>query len=296
MSGQSDYLRDELYARIQTSPKVFDFIQSIALDGIWYWDLERPDNTWISPEFKALFGYQDHEAPNKGAWWQSRLDPTYLESMLSQIKQHAARPESPYDSLARYFHRDGSDVWVRCRAIVFYDTSGVPTRVLGCHTDVTELRTAQLELESKVTELSRVNVQLDRFAAAMSHDLQEPLRKLSMFGSRLGDELKTTAQLSPKTERYLQEMAATTGRMSAMLQDVLEYSRYTQADLPKQQIDLDALIADVQSDLAALIEQSGAQIQVDPLPHHPAKPRLRLSVDAQPGLERVKIHQAWPAS
>ena len=43
------YLKTELYEIIQKDSTIFDFLQENSLDGIWYWDLENPENEWLSP-------------------------------------------------------------------------------------------------------------------------------------------------------------------------------------------------------------------------------------------------------
>jgi hypothetical protein len=52
------YLKQELYERMSQEPTLFDWLQQASIDGLWYWDLEKPENEWLSPEFKALFGYK----------------------------------------------------------------------------------------------------------------------------------------------------------------------------------------------------------------------------------------------
>ena len=50
------YLKSELYALVQSAPEIFDFLQSGTLDGMWYWDLDNPENEWMSPRFWEVFG------------------------------------------------------------------------------------------------------------------------------------------------------------------------------------------------------------------------------------------------
>ena len=91
------YLKDELYDLVKRDDSIFEFLQSGSLDGVWYWDMEKPDNEWLSPEFKALFGYEDHEVPNTAEWWQKNISPEDLPAVLERFEAHLKDPSVPYD-------------------------------------------------------------------------------------------------------------------------------------------------------------------------------------------------------
>ena len=56
MAKNDNYLKNELDSMVRADPTIFAFLQEATLDGIWYWDLEAPENEWMSPEFWELFG------------------------------------------------------------------------------------------------------------------------------------------------------------------------------------------------------------------------------------------------
>ena len=136
-------LKDELYRLIQTDPRVFEFLQEGSLDGLWYWDAESPHEEWMSPRFKEVFGYADDEIPNNADWWQENIHPEDRALALENLEKHLADPGHPYDQVVRYRHKDGSTVWVRCRGVAIRDENGKPIRVLGAHTDLTDLKKAE---------------------------------------------------------------------------------------------------------------------------------------------------------
>ena len=51
------YLEEEFYQKIQKDKLIFDFLETNSLDGIWYWDMEKPENEWLSPRFWEVLGY-----------------------------------------------------------------------------------------------------------------------------------------------------------------------------------------------------------------------------------------------
>jgi diguanylate cyclase (GGDEF)-like protein/PAS domain S-box-containing protein len=135
-----NYLQKELYELIKRESSIFEFLQEGTLDGIWYWDLEKIENEWMSPRFWELFGYDPSEKQHLASEWQDIIDPDDLEIALENFNKHLENPDHPYDQIVRYTHKDGSSVWVRCRGIAIRDSAGKPIRMLGAHNDVTQMK------------------------------------------------------------------------------------------------------------------------------------------------------------
>ncbi|XAZ81991.1 PAS domain S-box protein (plasmid) [Fibrella sp. ES10-3-2-2] len=112
--------------------------------------------------------------------------------------------------------------------------------------------------------LSQSNEDLQRFAYVASHDLQEPLRKIQQFG----DLLRTEHAVALGEEVvYLERMQSAAQRMSSLIQDLLRYSRISgQSAASQAPVLLQQVVAQVLTDLELVIEETGAQISVDPLP------------------------------
>ena len=153
--GPDHYLKRELYRLIQIDQQIFDFLQNGSLDGLWYWDVENPTEEWLSPRFKELFGYTDDEVPNTSDWWQENIHPDDLRVVLDNFERHKVDPNHPYDQVVRYRHKDGSTVWIRCRGIAIRNEKGEATRMLGAHTDLTNLKRAELKLAESQAVLER---------------------------------------------------------------------------------------------------------------------------------------------
>ena len=157
--NDGNYLKNELYKLIQKDSSIFEFLQNGSLDGIWYWDLEFPDNEWMSPSFWETLGYDPAEKKHLASEWQNLIHPEDLKMALDNFEAHCRTPNCPYDQIVRYRHKNGSTVWVRCRGIVIRDLDGKPLRMLGAHNDITELKKTQEELQvfaNKLTLLANV--------------------------------------------------------------------------------------------------------------------------------------------
>ena len=143
------YLEVELQGRLRSDLDIFKFIEAHSLDGLWYWDLEQPENEYMNARFWEVLGYLPESKEHSPSAWQDIIDPEDLEIAKANMEKHLADPSYPYDQIVRYEHADGSNVWVRCRGIAIRNEEGTPIRFLGCHNDVTELKNS----ESQAKEL-----------------------------------------------------------------------------------------------------------------------------------------------
>jgi diguanylate cyclase (GGDEF)-like protein/PAS domain S-box-containing protein len=146
MSSDIHYLKKELYELVQKDSTIFEFLQSGSLDGVWYWDLENPENEWMSPHFWITLGYNPDNKRHLASEWQNLINSDDLQVAISNFEAHCSDPNHPYDQIVRYRHKDGSTVWVRCRGVAIRDKAGKPIRMLGAHTDITPQKKAEESL------------------------------------------------------------------------------------------------------------------------------------------------------
>lgn len=130
-----------------------------------------------------------------------------------------------------------------------------------------QARTHIEEVEKKVIERTR---EFQEFAYGVSHDLQEPLRKVTAFGDRL--RAKCEGQLGKEGLGYLDRIQDAAKRMRQLINDLLALSRVTTQAKPCEPVDLSAVISDVLSDLEVLVEQVNGKVEVGTLPTLHADP------------------------
>jgi len=141
-----NYLKQELYQLIKTNKNIFDFIQENLLDGLWYWDLENPENEWMNSTFWTVLGYDPDEMPHKSSAWQNIINEDDLKVAKENLARHFENPEHPYDQIVRYTHKNGSTVWIRCLGLAIRDDKGIPVRMLGAHHNITAIKKTEYEL------------------------------------------------------------------------------------------------------------------------------------------------------
>ena len=120
------------------------------------------------------------------------------------------------------------------------------------------------ELLQSNEALRQSNDDLNQFAYAASHDLQEPLRMVALYSQML--QRKYAAELDAQTDQYVGFIVGGAKRMEALLKDLLTYSQTGANAGPAQPIDFEPVMRKVLLNLQASIEQSGAVVSWESLP------------------------------
>lgn len=136
--------------------------------------------------------------------------------------------------------------------------------------DMTERREYERELVRTADALRVSNEELEKFAYIASHDLQEPLRKIQAFGTRLADKYR--AGVGEQGKDYIDRMLDSAGRMRRLISDLLSFSRVTTKAVAFEPVDLSAVARDVLNDLDELLTRSGGRADVGDLPTVPGDP------------------------
>ena len=209
------------------------------------------------------------------AWgWQTVVHPDDLPNTLETYKKSLA-DGTIFEVENRY--RRGSDGlyrWHLNRAIPMRDETGEIMLWVGTATDIHEQKQIATHLEEEVQarteqlmssnyDLRRSNDNLEKFAYIASHDLQEPLRKIQSFGDILKSQY--ASQLGEGVE-HLSRMQIAASRMSLLIKDLLAFSRISTRQEMANLVPLNRVVTSVLGDLELVIQQTGAQIQVDALP------------------------------
>ena len=130
------------------------------------------------------------------------------------------------------------------------------------------IRELNRQLEGKVDQVTEVNQELEAFSYSVSHDLRAPLRHIGGFADKLGRHLGDTAD--DKSRHYLDIIGSSAKRMSALIDDLLVYSRLGRSALRLQAVDMQSLVSETRAmlDANAQTDTPGRRIEwkVAPLP------------------------------
>ncbi|MEJ7830870.1 MAG: ATP-binding protein [Segetibacter sp.] len=157
-----------------------------------------------------------------------------------------------------HYNDDNINVWLDVMAARF------GSEVLVTFSDYTKLKQLQQQLEASVKELKGSNDRLKEFAYVASHDLQEPLRKITTFGNLLVHS--HAANLGEDGKRLIERMHSATVRMQVLINDLLNYSQINTRTINLQKVDLNKVVQGVIADLDNSIHESNAIIEIEELP------------------------------
>ena len=176
-----------------------------------------------------------------------------------------------------FFDEAGRQCWLLTSKLPLRDQRGKIAGLVGIGRDITRqkaaedaLRESEEKLRQSAVQLERSNRELQDFAYVASHDLQEPLRKVTVFSERLKEA--NADKFAPESLGYLERMQKATGRMQTLINDLLTFSRVATKSRPFAPVNLAEVAAGVVEDLEGRIEMVGGRVEVGPLPVIDAEP------------------------
>lgn len=236
--------------------------------GTWWWDIQSNAMKW-SRENELLNGIKEGTFGGTYLDWENMIDAGDLPYVQKTLSRNM-RDHSPIEIEYRIRKMDRSVSWILSKGHVYYDSDQNPERMIGVSIDITnrrmqsdalELKVSQRtsELRSALEDIKRVNQQLEEFAFISSHDLQEPLRKITTFASLLG---RPDAALNDFARKYVTKMQASTEKMSTLLRGLLSYANLLKNEgREKKTIDLNEILDRVERHYDVTIKEKSAVIQ-----------------------------------
>lgn len=141
-------------------------------DGIWDWDV-KSNKTFYSKASLDMLGFHESELVAHADAWSKRVHPDDLKAYYEDIEKHFKGETEYYVNEHRVKHRDGHYIWILDRGkLIARDKAGNPTRVIGTHSDITEIKKSQQEAIKMLNVASEQNNRLTNFAHIVSHNLK----------------------------------------------------------------------------------------------------------------------------
>ena len=197
-----------------------------------------------------------------------------FEAFYTEEERRAGKParnlakaaaEGRYEEEDWRVRKDGSRFWALVVLTALREPSGRLIGFAKVTRDLTERRRAEESLRAALEDLRRSNKELDEYAAFASHDLQEPLRKLSAYSDLL--LRRYAGKLDDRAQTYLRYLTDSAARLQQLVRDLLDYSRIGRtAQRPAEPVDLKAVARAVLGDLEVQIKGAGARVEVGSLP------------------------------
>ena len=195
-------------------------------DGIW--DLNMMTNyEYLSPRFKEILGYEDSEMENSPIAWQKLLFPEDAALCQEMLQKHLTE-KTQFNPVLRFTHKLGHTVWVICRGLALKNAKGEFVRMIGTHTDLTEIKTAELRLKETIELMECANVRAVEashaksvFLANISHEIRTPLNSINGL-----TEILLSSKHLPQEEQSLVKIISTSGNaLMELINDILDFSK-----------------------------------------------------------------------
>lgn len=268
--------RQQMVDQLMESETLNKQSQALTHIGNWSWDVRSGKLTW-SDEMYRIYGLEPQEEQISFDRFISFTHPADREQRLSEIEESLKTGISK-DYLISIITQDGVQKILKGKGDVIKDKNGNAVKLVGTCQDITKehqlnkelmdkaLQTELLNasLERKNIELEQMNKELESFNYVASHDLQEPLRKIQTFISRIMD--KSRHELSTSTLGYLNKVVASSSRMQLLIEDLLLFSQTSASEENFRETDLNLVLDEVKNILSATIEEKNVYIDVQALP------------------------------
>ena len=268
--------RKRVESELRKSEKRFQEIAGNAAE--WIWEVDAMGlYTYSSSVVEDLLGYKPEEIVRKKYFYDLFMDEDRDELKKAEFAVFAEK-QSFKGFLKANVHKDGRIVWFMRSGVPILDIDGNLVGYRGSDVDITRQKEAEgtmkrlnLDLANTVAELEETNKEMKNFVYIASHDLREPLRKITAFGSMLGNSLK--GKLVEDDAENLKFMIDGAQRMTKMIEGLLIYSRVSTQAQPSQAINLDEIVTQIQQlELAVLIEEKQVTVEAQSLPCVEADP------------------------
>lgn len=241
----------------------YTFNKAERIAGISHWKYNlRTRHYTFSENFYSLLGVDPETfkpslesiLPHIHPEDREQVIKTYTDSLLNK---------TPTSLVFRIVDKSGDVKYIRSISSFTENSVGNIVKI-GVNYDITEQYLNTVSLEENNKHLKAVNAELESFNNIVSHDLQEPLRKIQMFVSRI--EEKELNNLSESGRDYFGRIAQSANRMQNLLIDLVNYSRTMKGEKTFVKTDLKKVVDEVLSELSINIEESDALISVAGLP------------------------------
>lgn len=228
--------------------------------GLWKWNVDK-DEVFLDDRAAKIFGFRSAAQGKASRYIERFINEEDVEHLRLAITA-TIEDESPFATILRL--RKGKK-FINLRGFISKENGENERFISGVCFDVTELKKGTEKLIDKLNEdLLRSNNDLQQFAYAASHDLQEPLRMVSSFTQLLQHRYQD--KLDRNANEYIRFAVEGSKRMYELLNGLLSYSRVQTKGREFSKVDMNLVVSQVIDVYNLRIRETGAEIRYGNLP------------------------------
>lgn len=140
--------------QLRISEERWQFALEGNRDGVWDWNIQSGE-VFFSPSYAAMYGFTNNELTSHESEWVKRLHPDDIHRVMTQVQEFLKSDQPTFYCEFRMQCKDGDWKWILSRGkLLSRDAEGKPLRMIGTHTDISQLRnqTEELRLAAEIFE------------------------------------------------------------------------------------------------------------------------------------------------
>jgi len=152
--------------------KKHEIALEISNVGLWDWDI-KTNKVFYSKESKHIIGYKDDELKDTSKVWDDKVHIDDREAYYRDFNLHLSGAKDLYENEYRILCKDGTYKWILDKGkVIERDGNNKPTRIIGTHTDITNIKKHQSQLDNNLQLITSQNKRLHNFTHIVSHNLK----------------------------------------------------------------------------------------------------------------------------
>ncbi|MDQ5987562.1 MAG: Adaptive-response sensory-kinase SasA [Syntrophus sp. SKADARSKE-3] len=236
-------------------------VQEIAHLGSWAWDIEENHLYW-SDETYRMFGLKPKEFAPRNEDFLGCVHPEDRPRVELAVQETLAH--EPYNLEFRIIRKDGEERYVHSEGQITFDKNDNPVKMEGTVQDITERKQVDEELIRRTQQLEEANKELESFSYSVSHDLKAPLRAIDGYSKMLTKKYGNV--LNDDASRMIGVIRSNTEMMSALIDDLLSFSRVHRGSMAASEIDMNKLASEVWNDIHQAVPDREIEFKLSKLP------------------------------
>ncbi|MBA3828597.1 MAG: PAS domain-containing protein [Taibaiella sp.] len=229
--------------------ELYRFITKVTNDCLWEWDLQTKELFWIDGGHKRVFGFDVENALIPQSFWESCIHPDDRVRILTRLNKIITDGAgNVWEDEYRFRKVNGDYAYVQDRGHIIYDAENNATRMVGATQDITTRKLAEIKLlesERKLLLIARqpvkesipvvaptiFNGDPNRFAAALAHEVRNPLTNINLSAEMLG-----TAMKGDDERAYVDIILRSSKRINNLIIEFLKYQKEDEITAEKYSI------------------------------------------------------------